>query len=86
MKMISTAIPDDLTPHLGEEIQFQALVQKDGTLLVTRVIHRQPVPARTAPKMTLGDWGRKWAGIAALKPEQTVEELKREAYRKRFGN
>ncbi len=85
MKTISTAIPDDLTPHQGEEIQFQALVQDDGTFLVTRILHREP-PATTAePKMTLSEWARKWGGTMKLEPGQTYEDLKKAAYQKKFG-
>ena len=61
MKTTAT-LPDHIAPQAGEEIQFQALVQADGTLLVTRVLHREQ-PASTKPKTTaLGDWARKWAG------------------------
>lgn len=85
MKTIIAAIPDDLAPHQGEEIQFQALVQADGTLLVTRVIHREPPTAKAAPKMTLSEWARKWGGTMKLEPGQTYEDLKRAAYQKKFG-
>ena len=85
MKTITTAIPDDLSPHQGEEIQLQALVQSDGSLLVTRVIHRQPHARKAEPKMNLSEWARKWAGMMKLEPGQTYEDLKRAAYRKKFG-
>lgn len=85
MKTIATAIPDDLAPHQGEEIQFNALVQEDGTFLVTRIIHRQPPAVELEPKMTLSEWTRKWGGTMKLEPGQTYEDLKRAAYKKKFG-
>ncbi len=85
MKTIATAIPDDLLPRQGEEIQFQAKVQGDGTFLVTRVIHREPPARKAGPKMTLSEWAQKWAGSMKLEPGQTFEDLKRAASRKKFG-
>jgi len=86
MKTIATAIPDNLAPQMmGEEIQFQALVQADGTLLVTRVLHREPPIAKAGGKLTLSEWSRKWAGTMRLKPEETFEDIKRAAYQRKFG-
>ena len=86
MTTVATVIPDNLALKAGEEVQFQALIQADGSFLVTRVIHRQSQDTKKASSMTLREWSRKWAGIAALEPGQTVEDLKREAYQKRFGS
>jgi hypothetical protein len=93
MTTVATSIPDDLSLnlHQGEEIQFHALVQQDGSFLVTSVLHRQP--AQTAPvpsassdaPRTLGDWAHKWAGSLHLAEGETPQSL-REAYlTEKFG-
>lgn len=86
MKTIATAIPDDLTPHQGEEIQFQALVQVDGTFLVTRILHREPPAAKAEPKMTLTEWARKWGGTMKLEPGETVDSLRNAYMTEKFGD
>lgn len=84
MKTTAT-LPDHIAPQAGEEIQFEAIVQADGTLLVTRLLHRELPAARETKTTALGDWARQWAGAMTLEPGQTYEELRRDAYRKRFG-
>ena len=83
---VATAIPDGLSLQTGEEIQFQAIVKQDGTLQVMRVLHREtPKPADEKPRMTLGDWARKWGGTFKLADGQSFEDVKRAAYQKKFG-
>ena len=38
------------------------------------------------PTKKLGDWGRKWAGAAMLKPDETVESVRDAAMIERFGS
>ena len=85
MTTVATVIPDNLALKAGEEVQFQALIQADGSFLVTRVIHRQLPKTDEAPKMTLTEWARKWGGTIKLEPGETYEDLKRAAYQKKFG-
>ena len=82
---ITATLPENIAPQTGEEIQFQALVQADGTFLITRVIHRELVTQLKSKSSTLGDWARQWAGAMKLEPGQTYEDLKRAAYQKKFG-
>ena len=44
------------------------LVQGDGTLLVTRVIHREPPARKAEPNITLSEWARTWAGSMKSMP------------------
>jgi hypothetical protein len=93
MTTVATSIPDNLrlNLHQGEEIQFHALVQQDGSFLVTSVLHRQTPPTVNAPSalvdppQTLGDWARKWAGTLHLAEGESPQSL-REAYMtEKFG-
>ncbi len=69
MQTVATFLPEGLELHQGEEIQFQALVQADGSLLVTRVLHRENPKTSMKPTISLADWGRMWAGAIALEPD-----------------
>lgn len=61
-------------------------VKQDGTLQVMRVLHREtPKPADEKPRMTLSEWACKWGGTMKLEPGETFEDVKRAAYRKKFG-
>lgn len=91
MTTVTTAIPDDLHFHQGEEIQLQALVQADGSFLVTSVLRHQPpkAPALQAPvsgkPMTLTGWARKWAGTMKLEEGETRASLRDDYLKKKFG-
>ena len=83
---VTATIPDDLSLHAGEEIQFQALVQADGTFLVTRMLHREtPKPAEAKPLMSLSDWVRKWGGKFKLPEGKNFDDIRRDAVRKKHG-
>ena len=78
MTTVATSIPDNLNLnlnlnlHRGEEIQFHAVVQQEGSFLVTCALHRQPPLASRVPvalsdvPRTLSEWAHKWAGTLHL--------------------
>lgn len=93
MTTVATSIPDDLrlNLHQGEEIQFHALVQKDGSFLVTSVLHCQPPQASPAPSVpgdaprTLSDWAHKWAGTLHLAERDNTQSLRDSYLTEKFG-
>jgi hypothetical protein len=85
MATVTASIPEGLALHAGDEVQFQAIVQPDGSFVVTRVIHQSQRAGQPREDRGLGDWARKWAGAMKLEPGQTYEDLKRAAYRNKFG-
>ncbi|WP_395732514.1 hypothetical protein [Prosthecobacter sp.] len=80
MNTVVTSIPDELRLelHQGEEIQFQALVQEDGSFLVTSVLHHH------APR-TLGDWALKWAGTLHVAEGENAHSLRDAYLAEKFG-
>lgn len=93
MTTVATSIPDELrlNLHQGEEIQFQALVQQDGSFLVTSVLHRQPLQASPVPSAlsdaprTLSDWAHKWAGTLQLAEGESSQSLRESYLTEKFG-
>lgn len=93
MTTVATSIPDNLrlSLHQGEEIQFHALVQQDGSFLVTSVLHRQPPqvsPVTSVPNdapRTLGDWAHKWAGTLHLAEGESSQSLRDAYLAEKFG-
>lgn len=93
MNTVVTSIPDELRLelHQGEEIQFQALVQEDGSFLVTSVLHHQPPPAPPSPSVsedaprTLGDWALKWAGTLHVAEGENAQSLRDAYLAEKFG-
>lgn len=93
MTTVATSIPDEirLELHHGEEVQFQALVQEDGSFLVTSLLQSPPTPvvpvtARSsgAPR-TLGDWALKWSGSLNLAEGESRPSLRDAYLTEKFG-
>ncbi len=88
MTTVTLAIPENLDLHEGDEVRFNALVQRDGTFVATHVT--RPLSAGALKDVgqapaTLGEWARKWAGVAVSEADAGPENVKRAAYLRRFG-
>lgn len=82
---LAISMPDHIEPHAGEEIQFQALVQADGTLVVTRVLHVEPSKKKADKPMNIVEWAKKWGGSMKLEAGETRESLRDSYAKEKFG-
>ena len=85
MNQLLTSLPDSLSLHEGDQLDLR-VVLRDGAMLVTKVLRREPASAAPNSKRSkLGDWGRKWAGTVMLEPGKTRDDLRMEFYREKYG-
>jgi hypothetical protein len=83
---LTTSMPDEVQPRAGEEFLLRALVLEDGSLRVTRVIHREPhtaAPPDQPPQLM--DWVNKWTGTMTLEDEETRDSLRTTRLNEKYG-
>ena len=86
MITVATSIPDDLAPQVGDRLHFEAEVQSDGSLLVINAIKQSQNTPGTAPRMSLAEWVKKYAGTLTLDQGETRESLRNAYLAEKFGS
>jgi hypothetical protein len=71
----------DLDLHQGDVLTV--LAEQGETLLVE--INHASTEAPSRPKASAGDWGRRYAGVARLSPDETTETVRSEHTHKKYG-
>jgi hypothetical protein len=83
---VTASIPEGLALHVGDELQLQALVQADGSFLVTRVLHRENLKlTRHENRPSLSDWVKKWGGKFKLPEGKDLDDVRRDAVLKKHS-
>ena len=86
MITVTTSIPDNLAPQVGDRLHFEAQVQADGSLMVVKAIKQARKVSGTAPRMSLTEWVKKYAGTMKLDQGETREALRDAYLAEKFGS
>jgi hypothetical protein len=85
MITVTTSIPDDLAPQAGDRLHLEAQVQADGSFMVVKAVKHARSNA-SAPRMSLTEWVKKYAGTMKLSEGETRESLRDAYLAEKFGS
>jgi hypothetical protein len=86
MITVTTSIPDDLAPQVGDRLHLEAQVQPDGSFMVINAIKRARNEVASGPRMSLTEWVKKYAGTMTLAEGETRESLRDVYLATKFGS